>query len=477
MHMPTKSPRATGKARVDDVNSRRGASPALLLGLSLGYFMVLLDTTVVTVALPAIRADLGGDLSSLQWVSNGYTLTFAALLLTAGALSDKFGGRRVFLAGLWAFAIISGASAAAGSIGMLIAMRTLLGVAGAALLPTSLAIIAASFSDPAARAKAIGGWAAITGAALATGPVLGGLLTDTVGWRAVFLVNVPVALIGIALTTALAGETPRRAGRGVDLAGQVLAVTALAGLTYGLVESTPLGWGSPSVIGALALAGVAGAAFVVVENRDATSGSTPMLPMSMFRNRVFSAGLAAGLLVNFGLSGALFVLSLFFQESRGYSALVAGLAFLPLTLPTAFNPIFTGRLVARIGPRLPAVVGFGLMALGALVQAPVTGSSTIAEVMTAVGLVTLGFGVSFAIPSLISAVVASAATQQTGIGAGALNSARQTGAVLGVAVLGSIIAGWRTTASGTAVSLCVCAVLLLLGAAIVAVFLPEARRS
>jgi DHA2 family methylenomycin A resistance protein-like MFS transporter len=444
----------------------------LLLGLSLGYFMVLLDTTIVTVALPAISESLHGSLSALQWVSNGYTLTFAAFLLTAGALSDKFGGRRVFLVGLWAFAAISGVSAIAGSIGMLITMRTLLGIAGAALLPTSLAIIANSYTDPGARAKALGGWAATTGVALAAGPVIGGVLTDTVGWRAIFLVNVPVALISIVLTIRFARETASRAARGIDLGGQIASIVSLAGLTYGLIQSASLGWTDPSVLGAFAIAVLAGVAFVFIERRDEVGGSSPMLPITMFRSRTFSAGLFAGLLVNFGLSGALFVLSLFFQESRGYSALGAGLAFLPLTLPTAFNPIFTGRLVAKIGPRVPSVLGFLLMAVGTLIQVPFTSNSTLSVVMNCVGLLLLGFGVSFAIPSLITAIVGSVPKEQTGIGSGALNSARQTGAVLGVAILGA----YGSSTTGTAVSLGVIGVLLLLGAVTVGISIGRPGR-
>ncbi|MEC3982034.1 MFS transporter [Amycolatopsis sp. H20-H5] len=457
--MSTQTPRAHASTALDSAPGTGRPSPLLLLGLSLGYFMVLLDTTIVTVALPSISASLHGSLSSLQWVSNGYTLTFAALLLTAGALSDKFGGKRVFLVGLGAFAVISGVSAAAGSIGMLITMRTLLGIAGAALLPTSLAIIANSYTDPAARAKALGGWAAITGMALAAGPVIGGVLTDTVGWRAIFLVNVPVALVSIVLTAKFAKETVRRASRGIDLGGQLAAIVALAGLTYGLIQSAPLGWTSPSVLGAFAVAVVAGIVFVLLERRDGA-----MLPVGLFRIRTFSAGLLAGLLVNFGLSGALFVLSLFFQETRGYSAIIAGVAFLPLTLPTAFNPIFTGRLVAKIGPRVPSVIGFLLMAAGVLIQVPFTSNSPVSVVMSCVGLLLLGFGVSFAIPSLITAIVGAVPKEQTGIGSGALNSARQTGAVLGVAILGAVIGAYGGSATGTAVSLAIIGVLLLVGA-------------
>lgn len=434
----------------------------LLFGLSLGYFMVLLDTTIVTVALPAIGRDLHGDLGALQWVGGAYTLTFAALLLTAGALADRLGARPLFLGGLWAFGIVSGLSALAGSIGMLIGMRALLGVAGAALLPTSLAIIAAAFPDPVARARALGGWAAITGIALAAGPVLGGALTDLAGWRAIFVINVPIAAAGIALTAKLAPVSARHPARELDVGGQLAAIGALTGLTFGLIQGGSLGWTDPMVIGAFSLAVAAATAFVVIERR----GSAPMLPLYLFGDRTFSAGLVAGLLVNFGLSGTMFVLALFFQESRGWAPFVAGVAFLPLTVPTAFNPIFTGRLVARVGPRTPATVGFLLMAVGALAQVPFTAIPGAPAAVNAIGLLLMGFGVSYAIPALVTATVTAMPPEHAGIGSGALNSARQTGAVLGVAVLGTIVG--NAGGAGSAISLGIAGGLLLIGAAIVA---------
>ncbi|MFE3667179.1 MFS transporter [Streptomyces sp. NPDC059164] len=482
--MSSQSVHPTNSARPSPGDPPGSTEPAsgrsnglLLLGLSLGYFMVMLDTTVVTVALPAIGEDLSGSLSGLQWVSNGYTLTFAALLLTAGALSDRYGGRKVFLTGLWLFAAFSGVSAVAGSMGALIALRALLGVAGALLLPTSLAIIAHAYTDPPARARAMGTWAAISGTALAAGPLVGGVLTDVLGWQSIFLLNVPVALVSIAITMKHAPASPPKPSKGVDLPGQVAAVLALAGLTYALIESQPEGWGSPQVLGGFAVFVVAGALFLFAERREETETHAPMLPMSMFRNRTLSAGLFAGLLVNFGLSGVLFILSLFFQEAHGYSAFTAGLAFLPLTLPTAFNPIFTGRLVGRIGARKPAIAGFLLMGAGVLIQSTATSDSTLSLVVMCVGLAILGFGVSFAIPPLMTAVVGSVAKEQSGIASGALNSARQTGAVLGVAVLGAVIGGATSVASGTRVALVVAGVVLLAGAGVVAACIGRAART
>ena len=444
-------------------------SRTLLIGLSLGYFMVLLDLTIVAVALPAIGRGLHTGLSGLQWVSSGYTLTFACLLLTAGWLADRVGGRRVFLCGLAAFGVLSGVSAAATSLSFLVVLRLALGAAGALLLPSSLAVITRACTDPAQRARAIGSWAAITGVALAAGPVAGGILTGTVGWRAIFLVNVPLALISLIITARLAPETPRRQRGRLDLTGQVSAIVALAALVYALIEGPNDGWGTGWILGAFALAVISAAVFVFAETRE---GDAAMLPPRMFRSGGFSAALMAGLLANFGLSGLLFVLSLFFQEARGYSVIITGLVFLPLTVPTAINPVFTGRLVGRIGPRRPATIGFILMGLGALIQAPLTGNSGLALAATVIGLLVFGTGVSFALPALVAGVASTVPSELAGIGVGALNSARQVGAVLGVAVLGVIVNLASSTADGTRLALIVSAVTLLAGAVIAAVGLP-----
>lgn len=438
-------------------------SRTLLIGLSLGYFMVLLDLTIVSVALPAISRGLGVGLSGLQWVTNGYTITFASLLLTGGWLADRFGGKRIFAYGLVAFGVLSGISAMAMNLPFLVIFRLLLGGAGALLLPSSLAIITRAYTDPARRAQAIGAWAAITGAALAAGPVVGGILSDTVGWRAIFLVNVPLALISLAITVPMAPETQRKQRSGLDLGGQISAIVALAALVFALIEGPASGWTAPMVLGAFALALIALVVFIAAEIRE---GDAAMLPPRMFRDRGFSAALIAGALANFGLSGLLFVLSLFFQESRGYSSLAAGLAFLPLTVPTAINPIFTGRLVGRIGPRRPATTGFILMGAGALVQVPFTGNSAADIAATVIGLLAFGTGVSFALPALVAGVASTVPQDLAGIGAGALNSSRQVGASLGVAVLGVALSMAKSTGAGTRYALVAGAVILLIGALI-----------
>ncbi|WP_081952181.1 MFS transporter [Kitasatospora phosalacinea] len=440
-----------------------GPPRALLIGLSLGYFMVLLDMTVVSVALPAMADHLDVGLSGLQWVTNGYTVTFAALLLTAGWLSDRFGGRRVFLWGLAAFGALSGVSALATTLPVLVALRLALGAAGALLLPSSLAVITNAYPDPAPRARAVGSWAAITGAALAAGPVVGGVLTDTVGWRAIFLINVPPALAGLLITARLAPETARKQRGGLDLAGQLSSVLALAALVYALIEGPDLGWGAAEVLTALVLAALASAAFLVAEAR---AGDAAMVPLRMFRSPGFSPAVGAGLLANFGLSGLLFVLSLFFQEGRDYSPAVTGLVFLALTLPTAFNPVYTGRLVGRTGPRGPATLGFLLMGTGALVQAPFTGGSALALAATLTGLLAFGFGVSFTLPALVAGTAGAVPAEFAGTGAGVLNSARQVGASLGVAVLGLVLDLSPSSAEGTRWALVTSGAVLLLGAVV-----------
>ncbi|MEV3859276.1 MFS transporter [Streptomyces sp. NPDC050095] len=435
-------------------------SRTLLIGLSLGYFMVLLDTTIVSVALPAISSDLHIGLSGLQWVTNGYTITFAALLLTAGWLSDRFGGRKVFLWGLALFGILSGITAASNTLGMLVALRLALGVAGALLLPASLAVITNAYTVPAERARAVGNWAAITGAALAAGPLIGGALTDSVGWRAIFLVNVPLALVSFIITAKLAPETARKQRSSLDVPGQISSVVAIASLSYALIEGPDKGWGTPAVLIGFGLTLIGAIVFLAAEKR---AGDAAMLPLRMFRSRGFSTSLTVGLFANFGLSGLLFVLALYFQESRGYSSFTSGLAFLPLTLPTAFNPMFTGRLVGRIGPRRPATIGFVLMGIGALLQAPFTGDSALALTATIVGLFAFGCGVSFALPALVAGMASSVPPEFAGIGAGALNSARQVGASLGVAALGVILGLASTNADGTRWTLIVSGTVLLIG--------------
>ncbi|HYZ81174.1 MAG TPA: MFS transporter, partial [Solirubrobacteraceae bacterium] len=306
-----------------------------LLAVSLGYFMVILDATVVNVALPSLGRDLGGGVSDLQWVVDGYTLGFAVLLLSAGSLGDRLGGRRVFEAGLWLFTAASAACALAPSVPMLVAARLFQGLGAALLVPSSLALLRAAYPDARERARAVGIWGGVAGVAAASGPIIGGLAVSVVSWRAVFFVNVPIGLIGLWLAARHLPPRAEPTGGGLDPVGQLAGVLALGLLTFGLIDSAVL----PLVAFPFALA-----AFVALERRI----KRPMLPLGLFRSHTFSGSSYVGLAINLGFYGQLFVISLYFQQVRGYSALQTGLALLPMGVFVALSSVLSGKLTGRV---------------------------------------------------------------------------------------------------------------------------------
>jgi DHA2 family methylenomycin A resistance protein-like MFS transporter len=406
-----------------------------LIGICLGYFMVILDATAVNVALPDLGRELEGDVAGLQWVVDAYTLVFAALLLSGGALGDRLGSRRVFLAGLGLFTVASAACAAAPTVGFLVGARVAQGIGAALLVPSSLAVLRATYADAAERARAVGVWAAVAGIAAAAGPIIGGLLVTSVSWRAVFVLNVPVGAVALLLAARCVAPDGARRGGGFDPAGQVAGILALACLTFGLIEGGDAGWGSAVPLLALALSVVAFAVFLAIERRAAA----PMLPLELFRSRVFSASAFVGAAINFGFYGQLFVISLYFQQVRGYSALATGLAMLPEGLFVSVASAFAGRLTARVGPRVPMLIGLTTGGLG-LVGLVVAGPDTPYPVLIA-PLAAAGFGIAVTMPAATAAIIEAAPAHHAGIAAGVLNASRQAGGTLGVAVLGTLIAG------------------------------------
>lgn len=416
------------------VDGARSEDPSRwsLLAVCSGYFMVILDTTVVNVALPQLSHTFHAGTSDLQWIVDAYSLTFAAALLTGGMISDTRGAKRVFTAGIALFCVCSLACGLAPSVGFLIAARAAQGIGAALSVPASLALIQATYSDRAARRRALGAWGAVAGIGGGGGPVVGGLLVSALGWRSVFFLNVPLGIASLILAArVLVAPTPRP--RRGDPVGQLLVALTLATLTGALIESGSDGWGAAGVLIPLAVALVAGTSFVVVERRH----PSPMLPLSLFSSRAFSGGTVVGLCINLGLYGELFVITLYLQQLRGYSPLLAGLALLPQMGVLTLGSALSGRMSARAGPRRPMLAGLGIGAAGLFLLAGIGPSTPYA--LLVVPFVLSGLGMSLTMPAATTAVIEAAPAERAGLAGGTINAARQAGGLLGIALMGSLV--------------------------------------
>ena len=415
-----------------DHSQHRGLT---LAATSIGFAVVQLDVSVVNVAIKPIGAALGGDVSALQWVVNAYTLAFAALILSAGALGDRVGAKRVFIAGFSVFTVASAICGLAPALGVLIAARALQGAGAALLVPCSLTLLNHTYQEPRERSRAIGRWAVGASAALSAGPLVGGVLTATLGWRAIFFINAPVGLTGIFLTARYASETSRSPGRGVDPPGQLTAILCLTLLAAATIRGGADGFGSTTVLAGYAAAAVAGMAFLAIEARRAR----PMLPLRLFRCPSFGANTAIGLLINIAFYGLIFAFSLFFQRAQHFSALQAGLAFAPMTGAIMAANAVAGGLQQRFGARAVIAGGALLMAAGAVALEGVGPHTAFAALVAQ--LIALGFGLGLIVPVMTASLLGSVERSRSGIASGTLNTARQTGSVIGVALFGSLIAG------------------------------------
>lgn len=411
------------------------ATPLTLAAMSLGYGVVQLDVTIVNTALDAMGEVLGGGMAELQWVVSAYTISFAAFILTAGALGDRIGARRVFMAGFALFTAASLVCALAPNATVLIGARLLQGLAAAILVPNSLALLNHAYPDARRRGRAVAIWAAGASCALTAGPFLGGGLIATVGWRAIFLVNLPIGLAGLWLTWRYAEETARSPSREIDLPGQCAAIGALGALAGAIIEGGELGWFHPAVIAGFAVAAVLGVLFVWNELRTAQ----PMLPLTLFENRLFALTSLVGLLVNVAIYGLIFVLSLYFQRVNGLSAWQTGLAFVPMLAAVLPVNLLAPRVAERIGPLMTMIVGALLSALGCLGMLGVAPDTSYWAICTQMIMMSAGLGLL--VPPLTSALLGSVDKARSGIAAGVLNATRQTGSVLGVALFGSLISG------------------------------------
>jgi DHA2 family methylenomycin A resistance protein-like MFS transporter len=449
--------------RVASASARPAGLPLILAAASFGFTIVQLDVTIVNVALDAIGREFGAPTAGLQWVVDAYTLLLAALLLSAGALGDRFGPRRAFLAGLVLFALASAACGLAQSALQLILSRAVQGAAAALLVPPSLALIAhAAAGDDRARAWAVGWWTAAGGVSIAAGPVIGGLLIGALGWRWVFLVNLPLCLLGAALTLAVVPEVPPREKRPLDLPGQALAFVALAGLVGAVIEGGHRGWSDALAPCALLIGLVAAAAFLAVEMRSAH----PAVPLEVFRSRMVWSAVVIGISVNFTYYGVIFVLGLFLQRSAGYSVLQAGLAFLPLTATFIVSNLLSGRIAHRFGPARTMAGGVLVAAIGYALTSRLSADSSFWAMVP--GFLLIPGGMGTAVPAMTSALLAHVDRHFSGTASGVLNACRQAAGAAGVAVMGALAAGGpERIAAGLRTSGLIAAIVLL-GAAWVA---------
>ena len=451
----------------------KAAHTTVLTVMCVGYFLVLLDVTVVNVALPGIGAGLGVGVTGLQWVVDGYAVALAGLLLAGGTIGDRRGHRSVVLTGLALFAVASLCCGIAPGIVPLVAARVAQGAGAALLLPGTLAIISHTFPGSAEQARAIGVWAAVGALALPAGPLVGGALVEYVGWRAVFLVNVPVCAAAGALTLRVVPESHAERPRPLDRLGLVLGTLTLFAVTTGVIELGRRGW-SPSAVAALGASVVLLAGFVRVES----TAAEPMLPLRLFRRPAFSAANAVAGAMNLGTLGLLFLLTLYLQVVQGRSALEAGLALLPLFLPLSLVGPAVGRVTGRLGPRPPMVVGLLLAGSGVALLARQAPASSYPTLVPALLLWGLGLGVLT--PAVVAAAVAAVERRRAGLASAANNTARQAGGAVGIAAYGAVagsVSATTTFVHGLHLLAVATAGLYLLAAVATVAFIPGAARS
>jgi EmrB/QacA subfamily drug resistance transporter len=420
------------------VNPR--ARALTVIGLCLALFMTLLDSTVVNLALPTIASDLGVRLSGLQWIVDAYILVLASLLLSAGALGDRWGRRQVFVAGMTAFDLGSLVCALAPSLPVLVAGRVVQGAGAAALLPGTMSILATAFPDERDRARVIGVWSGTSGLALLLGPPVGGLLVRYAGWPSIFYLNLPLGVAAIALALKVFPDSGERRN-GADLPGQALAVIALTTLTYALIEGNRHGWRTPLIAGLLLLALVTFAAFLAVEARR----EDPMLPLRLFTVTRFAAANAVIFLVGFGLLGSFFFLSLYLQQVQGYSPAEAGTRLLPVMAAVVVAAPLAGRLAGRFGSRGPMTAGLTLAGAGLLLLITVNAGSAYGSWWPY--LVVLGLGLGLTMSPTNAAIVGSVDGRQAGTASAVGMTSQQVGSLIGIALLGAIVGAGTTVGS------------------------------
>ncbi|MEU9952628.1 MFS transporter [Streptomyces sp. NPDC047939] len=400
----------------------------------MSLLIVSLDNTVLNVALPAMRHDLDASVAGMQWTIDAYTLVLASLLMLAGSTADRIGRRKVFMAGLVLFTVGSALCSLAPSLETLIAFRMVQAVGGSMLNPVAMSIITNTFTDPRERARAIGVWGAVVGISMAAGPVVGGLLVDSVGWRSIFWINLPIGIAALLLTWRHVPESRAPKARRPDPVGQLLVITLLGSLTYAIIEAPQKGWTSAEILFFAALAAASLAGLLVYEARR----TDPLIDLRFFRSVPFSGATVIAVSAFAALGGFLFLNTLYLQDVRGLSALDAGLYMLPMAAVVCVLSPFSGRLVASRGPRIPLLVAGVAIAVSGLMFAAFDAETGTASMFTAYVLFGLGFGAVNA--PITNTAVSGMPRSQAGVAAAVASTSRQIGQTLGVAVIGAVLA-------------------------------------
>jgi EmrB/QacA subfamily drug resistance transporter len=405
-----------------------------LAAVAFGLFMIMLDNTVVNVALPSIQRDLEVGLSELEWIVTGYALTFAALMLIGGKVADAYGRRLIFVVGIAVFTLASLWCGLATSGDMLITARVVQGAGAALMNPATLSIIAATF-PPRERGMAIGIWAGVSALALAIGPLVGGLITEHLDWSWIFFVNIPVGILGIAVSFLFIDESRDETHERLDLPGLATSALGLFAVTYALIEANTYGWTSTRILGAFVVAAVALVAFVLLERHQ----RAPMLPLGLFKNRTYVGANSVVLLVALAMFGVFFFVSLYMQQVLGYSAVETGAAFLPMTVLIILVAPIAGKLSDRIGSRSLMTTGMVLIAVQLLYFSTLSQDSTFWGLLPA--FLVGGVGMAMTMTPSAAAATRSVPVDKSGVGAAVLNAARQVGGAMGIAIMGAIVAG------------------------------------
>jgi EmrB/QacA subfamily drug resistance transporter len=404
-----------------------------LAAVSFGLFMIMLDNTVVNVALPSIQEDLGTGLSELQWIVTGYALSFAALMLIGGKLADAYGRRLIFVLGIVVFTGASLWCGLASSGDMLIAARVVQGIGAALMNPATLSIIAATF-PPRERGMAIGIWAGVSALALAIGPLVGGLLTEHLSWHWIFFINIPVGIVGIAVSYLLIRESKDDTHESLDLPGLATSALGLFALTYGLIEANAYGWTSARIVGSFVVAAVSLVAFLVIERRR----RSPMLDLSLFRSGTYAGANLAMLLVALAMFGVFFFVSLYMQNVLGYSAVQAGAAFLPMTVLIILVAPVAGKLSDRHGSRWLMSGGMVLLGVQLLYFSQLGPDASFWDLLPA--FLVGGLGMALSMTPTAAAATRAVPVEKSGVGSAVLNAMRQVGGSIGIALMGAIVA-------------------------------------